>query len=171
MNQEWKIYREMYSRAMANRHTDIIEDTELVVEDNVNVPAAMKYLQEQSFPLIQPSKSRVVAIAYAMLLSISYYGTAYGDDFYKFLDDPELLTEDCHFLPYSQDKEGYDLLLANLPHVNTWERMGGWIPRTLKYFWMECTEQGCYFAMTASEEEMQTFLEHGDIRATLQNVV
>jgi hypothetical protein len=166
MNQEWKTYREMYNRVMANRHTDIIEDTELVVEDNVNVPAAMKYLQEQSFPLIQPSKSRVVAIVYAKLLSIMYDG-----DFYKVLDDPELLTDDCHFVPYSQDKEGYDLLLANLPNVNKWETMGGWVLRTMKYFWMECTWTGCDFAMTASDEEMQSFLEHGDIRATLQNVV
>lgn len=166
MNQEWKTYRKMYDRVMANRHTDIIEDTELVVEDNVNVPAAMKYLQEQSFPLIQPSKSRVVAIVYAKLLSIMHDG-----DFYEVLDDPELLTDDCYFVPYSQDKEGYDLLLANLPNVNKWETMGGWVPRTMKYFWMECTDSGCHFAMTASDEEMQSFLEHGDIRATLQNVV
>lgn len=158
----WKLNRQIYNQVMANRHTDIIEDSELVIEDKVNIPAALKYLEEQSFPLIQPSKSRVVAIIYAKLIE-KYFGLT----FIIALSDPELLTDDIHFKSYFEDLDGYNLLLDALPPVKEWPAMGGWVDRTIKYFWLECMDAGVEFTTTASEEEMQEFLDNGDTPISL----
>lgn len=57
-----------------------------------------------------PSKSYVVAMVYARLLS-EYFG---GDKM-SYLDDPELLFDnDPYFVPYSEDKECYDKIIETI---------------------------------------------------------
>lgn len=142
---------------MEGKHTDIIEDVEFIDSGKTSVGDAVRYLTHKDFPLLMPSKSRVVAILYARLLE-----QVYGIDFYEALNDPELLPDDSFFLPYEKDKEGYDLLLAELPPIEHWVDMGGWAERTIKYFWLECTDDGINFICSASQEELMEFLENAE---------
>lgn len=161
--QQWKINRQIYAAVMSGRHTDILEDDPHVIEDDVIFSSAMKYIESKDFPLMQPAKSRVVAIVYATLIEKFFPETS----FHEALKDPELLTDDAFFKPYGEDELAYDMLLEGLPSVNEWQIMGGWIDRTIKYFWLECMDAGVEFTMTATDEQMQDFLDNGDTPITL----
>lgn len=161
--QQWKINRQVYAALMSGQHTDILEDDAHVIEEGVFFSSAAKYIKSKDFPLMQPSKSRVVAIVYAALIEKFFPETSFTEA----LNDPELLTEDAFFKPYSEDQAGYDMLLEGLPPIKEWQGMGGWIDRTIKYFWLECMDDGVEFTSIASADQMQDFLDSGDTPITL----
>lgn len=154
---KWKQCRQVYEMVMRGRHTDLMTEEDVLEKDRVSVTDAYNYIFCQTFPLIQPSKSRVVAIVYAFLLR-----DVYELDVYECLRDPELLTDDPFFATYDEDKQGYDLLLKELVHPGYWQDMGGWVERTIKYFWLECTEEGNNFACASDDEQLMEFLDDAE---------
>jgi hypothetical protein len=101
------------------------------------VTAALNYVREKTDVGTYPGKSYIVAIIYATMIN-----RVYGDDFFKLLDDPDLLYgQDDFFVPYSKDKETYDSILEQLKSIPNWIE-GGWAPKTVEYFYLECTELG-----------------------------
>lgn len=151
---EWKINQQLYARLMSGRHSDIMHPEEIVEEGVVRAESGLKYIRDCSFPLYQPSKSRMVAIIYAYLL-----GQHFNEDFYTVLNDPDLfLGEDPYFKPYSEDIEGYDLLIKTLGPYKEWKTKG-WALRTNQYFWLECTNDGIEFVSQASDEDLRKFFD------------
>lgn len=132
---EWKMWQEVYNRLVTD-HTDArhLHKREMS-EDKVN--AALGYVREQSDVGVYPGKSYMVAIIYATMLE-----KVYNEDFYEVLDDPDLLHgQDDFFVPYSQDKETYDAIIKALEGMPNWLE-GGWAPKTVGYFYLECTQAG-----------------------------
>ena len=66
-----------------------------------------------------------VAIVYAKCLE-KYF----AQDFYKSLDDPELLVDDKYFVQYSKDLETYDSILDNIGDILSYKS----VEKTVKYF-------------------------------------
>ncbi|BCM95121.1 hypothetical protein [Burkholderia phage FLC6] len=133
--QEWKMWREVYNNLVTD-HTDARHKHAFVVSDTV-VDDAIEYITNRSELGRYPGKSRIVAIIYAFCVSETY-----GEDFLQVLDDPELFhSPDEFFVPYSQDKDSYDAILARLKDIPGWIE-GGWAPKTVEYFHLECTEAG-----------------------------
>jgi hypothetical protein len=130
-----------------------MDEDDVVVSKEANVQDALRYVHQAIFPLHQPSKSRVVAIIYATLISKDYGGV-----FFDILNDPELLTDDPFFVPYDQDKQGYDCIIKALGPFDTWKDSAGWIIRTRQYYWLECTNTGVEFASAADDAVMQAYL-------------
>lgn len=133
--QEWKMWREVYNNLVTD-HSDARSKHAFVVSDTV-VDDAIEYVLQQSPVGRYPGKSRIVAIIYSTMVARTY-----GEDFFKVLDDPELFhSPDEFFVPYSEDKETYDAILARLQDIPDWIE-GGWAPKTVEYFHLECTEAG-----------------------------
>lgn len=131
----YKLYQKLYND-MVSDHTD---DFSLMtfVEDSEIVNNALSYFKEATFPLIYPSKSYSVAIIYATLIE-----QVYGYPILETLNDPDLfLGQDEFFVPYSEDPTNYDAIIERLKSIDNWIEKG-WSPQTVKYFYMECTEEG-----------------------------
>lgn len=135
MMQEWKMWREIYN-SLVTDHSDARSKHEFVVSDTV-VDDAIEYITRQSDIGRYPGKSRIVAIIYSLCISETY-----GEDFISVLNDPELFhSPDEFFVPYSEDKDTYDAILTRLQKIPGWIK-GGWAPKTVEYFHLECTEAG-----------------------------
>lgn len=133
--QEWKMWREVYNNLVTD-HTDA-KHKHAFVESASVVNDAIDYVSQQGTVGRYPGKSRIVSIIYATCISQTY-----GEDFFRVLDDPELFQNpDDWFTPYSEDKENYDAILARLKDIPDWIK-GGWAPKTVEYFHLECTEAG-----------------------------
>lgn len=133
--QEWKHWQHMYN-SLVTDHTDAREKHAFRISGD-KVSAALQYCLSRSPEGVYPGKSRIVAIIYATLLE-----KVYGEDFYEVLDDPNLLYgQDEFFATYSDDKETYDEILLGLEEIPNWID-GGWAPKTVEYFYLECTQKG-----------------------------
>ena len=151
---EWKQCAQLYAAVMAGRHTDIMHDGEVVDEGVVKDSSIRKYVESATFPLLQPSKSRVVALVYATMLSRDY-----GIPLLDALNDPDLLKDDPFFVPLKQDATGYALAMFVLGPFDEWKNKPGWVIRTRQYYWLECTEAGGNFIASATDEELQAFFD------------
>lgn len=131
----YKDYQQLYQE-MVKDHADDFSKMEIVEHPEL-VENALKYFESATFPLIYPAKSYAVAIIYATMLHRHYWF-----DIRETLNDPDLfLGHDQHFVPYSQDPETYEAILARLALIPNWLELG-WAPQTVKYFYLECTEAG-----------------------------
>jgi hypothetical protein len=80
---------------------------------------------ENGSKLIYPPKSYFVAIIYA-----HYLNKYFGDDFYRLLDDEELLPDDKYFIPYSKAEYIYDKVISKISDIEKYPS----IKVTLNYF-------------------------------------
>ena len=112
------------------------KDIEYAVMNDEKIDNAIRYVQAKDNYGIYPAKSYIVGIIYATTIS-----RIYGEDFYEILNDPELLPGDDFFIPYSEDTETYDAIIAKLEEIPNWID-GGWAPTTVEYCLSECTEEG-----------------------------
>ena len=132
---EWKIYQSIYN-SLVTDHTDGSEKHDTEMSDEI-VENALRFVTSAETHSTYPAKSYIVAIVYATLLAKEY-----GESFYEVLDDPELLNgQDRFFVPYSQDPGSYDAIIARLENIPVWME-SGWVPYTVNYFYLECTEAG-----------------------------
>lgn len=104
------------------------------VWDDINLPYIFDYnnidVQVIDFfkngsKLIYPAKSYFVAIIYAKCLE-KYF----QEDFYESLNDTELLSDDCYFSIYSQNKDIYDNIIENIGDIWQYDS----IMKTVTYF-------------------------------------
>lgn len=132
---EWKTWQQIYN-SLVTDHSDAGFKHKRVMEVE-KVENALFYIREQADYGIYPAKSYMVAIIYATMLE-----KVYGEDFYEVLNDPDLLFgQDDFFEPYDQDPVTYDAIIERLKEYPNWLEMG-WAPKTVEYFYLECTEQG-----------------------------
>ena len=132
---EWRMWQQVYN-SLVTEHTDA-RHLHQRVEKPYNVEDALNYVKEQGTVGVYPAKSYIVAVIYATMVN-----KVYGEDLYEALNDPELLHgQDDFFVPYSQEKERYDELIERLKSMGNWLE-GGWAPKTVEYFHLECTEEG-----------------------------
>ena len=75
--------------------------------------------------LIYPAKSYFVAIVYAKCLE-KYFNI----NFYKALNDKELLPDDLYFVTYNNSKDIYDKIIENIGNIWQYES----INKTVGYF-------------------------------------
>lgn len=135
MNHLYKELQRVYNQLVTD-HPDDFANME-IIEDDELVDNALAYFKAATFPLIYPAKSYAVAIIYAHTLN-----ELYGIDKYEILDDPDLfLGQDPYFVPYSQNPEAYDRIMARLNMLPNWIE-SGWAPQTVHYCLLECTEAG-----------------------------
>lgn len=131
---EWKIRQEIYHRLTKDHGDDLNKRTIEIVDDIV--PSAVKYFKEKELGWLYPSKSYVVAILYAMWLEQEF-----NEDFFTALNDPDLLyNNDPYFIPYGQDPETYDKIIAAVPK----DMSQGMIPDIRGYFereFMLCNQE------------------------------
>lgn len=154
MEKAWKVNQKEY-RALLRARSLKVEPLAEVTDDGGKIDHqwAMDYTHHAATPFRQPTKSRVDAIIYANLIARHF-----GVDFYEALNDSDLfLGEDPYFKPYSQDKEGYDLLIHCLGPYSYW-RTKGWAICVNQFFWLECTEEGINFTRNVSQEDFQKFI-------------
>ena len=78
--------------------------------------------------LIYPAKSYFVAIVYAW-----YLKKYFNEDFYKSLNDPDLLPDDAYFVPYEKSKYVYDTVLKAIGNIEKYKS----IDKTVSYFKQE----------------------------------
>ena len=78
--------------------------------------------------LIYPAKSYFVALVYAKMLE-KYFGV----DFYKALEDKELLPDDIFFVTYNNSREIYDSVLKIIGNPLNYESS----EKTKQYFYQE----------------------------------
>ena len=132
---EWKMWQQLYN-SLVTDHSDAGHKHEREIHKE-KVNNALFYIQQKADYGIYPGKSYMVAIIYSTILE-----KVYGEDFYEVLDDPDLLFgQDDYFVPYSQDKETYDEILSRLGLIPNWIEQG-WAPKTVEYFYLECTQKG-----------------------------
>lgn len=114
-----------------NKWDDV--DLPFFVDINDVPQQVVKFFKTQS-ELIYPAKSYFVAIIYAKCLE-KYF----AQDFYKSLDDPELLVDDKYFKPYSEALETYNNIL-NVIGTNILEYHS--TEKTINYFKKEFLVDG-----------------------------
>lgn len=126
MKSEWKILQEMY-HCINTEHGDDLSDKTVEYSDNI-VADCLRYFTEKNVGWIYPAKSYMVAICYAKWLS-----EIYGDDFYSYLDDADLLyNNDPYFVPYSRDQESYDEIIKIIG--KDFDQQSGMVPDVREYF-------------------------------------
>ena len=131
----WKLNQQLYHQ-LVTEHEDAMENFNIRLDTEV-VENALRYFKEQSDVAVYPSKSYAIGIIYATFLS-----EWFGVDFYDVLDDPDLfLGMDEYFKPYRDDKTTYDKIIEGLKSIPDW-RDGGWAPKSFRYCYLECTEDG-----------------------------
>jgi len=119
--QEWKLRQKIYHAT--NSVNDLLDDVEAhegrrVYERSYSDPseqvaAIKRYFTGEVWDLEYPTKSYVVALVYASLLSKHF-----GEDVISALDDPELLFgNDKWFVTYNKSKAVYDQALIELHEV------------------------------------------------------
>jgi len=131
----YKEYQRLYHELVLD-HSDDFAKMEIIEHPEL-VNNALHYYTSATFPLIYPAKSYAVAVIYATKLH-----EVYGFDIQESLDDPDLfMGHDQYFVPYSQDPDTYEKILAAVNTLPNWLETG-WSPQTVRYFYLECTEQG-----------------------------
>lgn len=126
--QEWKVKQEIFHRLNKNYSDDLNKVNIVQSDDNVN--DAVRHFKEHVDQWIYPAKSYFVAICYAHWISEDY-----GEDFYKLLNDPDLLhRNDPYFVTYKNDPETYDAIINRIQLLP----MTGMVPDVRKYYEAEC---------------------------------
>jgi hypothetical protein len=115
---DWKFRRQtFYSLISKDTFTDLLDNNKLPLVERFNkqdiITDAINYVTIHNDSLFYPGKSYAIAIMYA-----SWIEDFFGDDFYKTLNDPELLFDDKYFVPYYKDKETYDHVLKHIDLLN-----------------------------------------------------
>lgn len=124
---EWKIKQEIFHR-LNTEHVDDLSKFEITMSKNIT-DDAVKYFKEKDMGWVYPAKSYMVAICYSKWL-VEYF----GGKFFEYLDDEDLLYgNDPFFKPYSQDKETYDEILAQINFL-AFDENAGIVPDVKKYF-------------------------------------
>ena len=122
---EWKARSKAYHH-MNKDHTDDLNKVDIVWRPENIVEDAVKHFNEVVDEWIYPAKSYFVAICYANWITEDF-----TEDFYKVLDDPELLPHDPHFVRYSQAMEIYDDILWLCNWKTNYQ---GMVPDVKKYY-------------------------------------
>jgi len=130
----YKEFQQMYAELIKD-HEDDLSKAEWVLKSSI-IDGAMTYFTEASFPLIYPGKSYAVAIVYATKIE-----EWYGIPMRAVLNDPDLLPDDDHFVTYEHSPMVYEALISRLNEMPDWLNQG-WVPKTVEYARLECTEQG-----------------------------
>lgn len=94
------------------------------LSDEELVDMVVNFFKTESL-LVYPAKSYFVAIVYAHCLE-KYF----GENFYKVLNDKELLFDDKYFIPYEDDKFVYDRIIMQLEEIDQYKS----IEKTVNYF-------------------------------------
>lgn len=94
------------------------------LSDEELIEMVVNFFKTESL-LVYPAKSYFVAIVYAHCLE-KYF----GENFYKVLNDKELLFDDKYFIPYEDDKFVYDRIIMQLGEIDQYKS----IEKTLNYF-------------------------------------
>lgn len=124
---EWKIKQEIYHR-LNTEHADDLSKFEITMSKNI-VDDAVKYFKEKDIGWLYPAKSYMVAICYSKWL-VEHF----GGEFFEYLDDEDLLYgNDPFFKPYSQDKETYDEIFAQINFL-AFDENAGIVTDVKKYF-------------------------------------
>lgn len=138
----WKEFQQRYN-SIVTSHTDDVGNFEVKMNYNI-VDAAIDFVTHKGQYALYPGKSYIVGVIYATMLNKEY-----GVEVKEALDDPELLfNQDPYFVPYSKDPQSYDEILKRLQDIPNWLECG-WAPQTVKYFYAECTKEGCLQAINA----------------------
>lgn len=139
---QWKLNQQLY-HLMTDKHSDAIENFEVIIDREDCIGPALEYLLEPRDESVYPGKSYAVALIYARLL-----WEHFNEPFFEVLDDPMLLYgNDEYFVPYSQDKETYDIILDALGGIEAIPLSGRWVDYTVKYFRDECLAEAECFKM------------------------
>jgi hypothetical protein len=132
---DWKMYQQLYN-SLVTDHSDGSEKHGTTMETEI-IENALRFVTSAEEHTTYPAKSYMVAVIYAKLLE-----EVYGENFYEVLNDPELLNgQDRFFIPYEEDPETYDAIKFRLETIPNWKE-SGWVPYTVNYFYLECTEAG-----------------------------
>lgn len=124
---EWKIRQEIYHR-LNKIFSDDLNDKEITMTEDV-IGNAVKYFEDVDGGWIYPSKSYMVAICYAKMLSENF-----GGDPIEYLNDPDILYgNDPHFVTYNEDIKTYDKILESIGGWN-FDKTKGMVPDVEKYF-------------------------------------
>lgn len=120
---------------------------DLIKFNDVNLPSKYEYSTDEELveqvidffkngsKLIYPAKSFFVGIVYAKCMEVTF-----KDDFYKNLNDPTLLFDDKYFIRYSDAKDIYDSIIAELDMDNVLNLPS--TQKTVEYFKQEFTIGG-----------------------------
>lgn len=131
-NSTWKMWQDSY-RKLTEGQTQLVK----FQYSPERVDNAIRFLIEPDHANVFPAQSRMVAIIYATLIE-----QVYGDEFYETLNDIELrLGYDPFFVPYLEDMEAYDRILAQLKTIPNWLTTPGAL-RVIEQFHLECTPKG-----------------------------
>lgn len=143
MTQPWKQFQKRYNEIVTT-HTDDASNFETKM--HWDIPGtAIEFVTNKSPIAVYPGKSYIVGIIYATMLN-----KVYGVDVREALNDPELLYgQDPYFVPYSNDPVVYDDILKRLSELPFNWLESGWASQTVKYFYAECTEEGCAQAIVS----------------------
>lgn len=132
----WKVRSKLYHKLFTEHSDDLRKETivEEYDKDSI-VKRAVEYPVVQTATLYYPGKSYAVAIIFAYLLEKEF-----GEDFYKVLDDPDLLHgNDPYHVRYSEDKVTYDKIIEKFPFYVFDKQSKGSINfwKTYDYFYIE----------------------------------
>jgi len=137
---EWKANQKLY-HLMTQVHTDAVENFETIIDREDVVGPALEYLLDPREESVYPGKSYAVALIYSRLL-----WEHFNEPFYEVLNDPMLLYgTDEYFVPYTQDKESYDIILEALGGIENIPLKGRWVDFTVQYFKDECMAEAACF--------------------------
>lgn len=133
----WKEYQKRYNE-IVKTHTDDLSEMPLFISSENIIEYALEYVTNKPPFNVYPGKSYIVAIIYATLLNKEY-----GINIYDSLNDPDLfLGDDPYFKIYSDEPNIYNEIIDKLDKIPNWIEKG-WAPQTVKYFYAECTAEGC----------------------------
>lgn len=121
---EHKVRQELFHR-LNPEFVDDLNKIEIEISEDI-VGTAVKYLTQRDVGWYYPGKSYAVAVLYAKWISEEF-----GGEFLEHLDDPGLLYfNDPYFVPYGEDPETYDKIIAHMPE----DPSSGMIPEMRSYF-------------------------------------
>lgn len=131
---EWKVRQQYFDLMNGENHKygDDLNEVDIIEVDREDiVQYAIQHFKEYVDEWIYPSKSYVVAIAYAHWIAEDF-----NEDFYETLNDEELLLHDPYFVPYENDKYVYDEILEAV----SVDDMGGMLHDIREYYREEILE-------------------------------
>jgi hypothetical protein len=119
----WKERRKL--SYLTNTFDDVgLEHQYIKMTDKEIIDMTVSFFETES-KLIYPPKSYFVAIIYA-----HYISKYFNENFYKLLNNKELLFDDKYFVIYSKKKYIYDEIISKIDNVESYNSI---LP-TLKYF-------------------------------------
>ena len=125
---DWKARQLVFktnAQVTGHKFKDDLAEVDITWKPDTIVEDALAHFKGYVKEWIYPAKSYFVAICYAHWIAEDFY-----QDFYEVLDDEDLLPNDPHFEPYSNDKEIYDEILSKC----SLSVMVGMMPDVYEYY-------------------------------------